>query len=475
MATPRKPGDILLEPASRLGLSGEKIDFELGTLFVPENRDEPNSRIIPVGFARFKALAPTGAPPTFHLPGGPGSSLISLETSILHTIRYRPAGDVVLLDQRGASERGEMLKFSHPAKVQPLDQPLSIERFSKAFTEIAHAAVKEYAAKGIDLRGYHVKQCAADVNDLRRALGYEKISLVANSFGSQWSFAIMRLFPEIIARAVLSGVEPLDLSYDMPSLVLAAMRRNWKEAENDKYLQPYLPADGIEAAAKHVLQRLERTPAKVPVKDPKTGESLTITLGHEDFQLDILKKAPDSAAFILSLFHEHYEDWAPAVLKRRLYPEDTKLIGPLIDTALGYTAERERQLRSDPAREFVGEWNWHAYTATKDIWPTADVGDDFRLPKECPIPVLFHHGAWDLQTPMENALGILRFFPNGRILIIHRGEHGTREPVAKNLPDTFEKLLTFLRTGNMDHLPDAVTLPLPTFTVPNFPAPGAKQ
>src|SRR5262245_54083220 len=55
---------------------GSSVEYELGTLQVPENRQNPNSRTISVGYARFRALAPTGAPPTVHLPGGPGNTYV---------------------------------------------------------------------------------------------------------------------------------------------------------------------------------------------------------------------------------------------------------------------------------------------------------------------------------------------------------------------------------------------------------------
>src|SRR4051812_11489936 len=69
----RKAGDIVLEPATLTTPQTGKVSFEFGTLYVPENRAVPNSRLIGVGFARFKATKDTGAPPTFHLPGGPGT------------------------------------------------------------------------------------------------------------------------------------------------------------------------------------------------------------------------------------------------------------------------------------------------------------------------------------------------------------------------------------------------------------------
>ena len=124
---------------------------------------------------------------------------------------------MVIVDQRGFSERGDVLKYGYRAAEKPLDQPDSIARSGALNVELARAAVAEYANKGIDLRGYTVKECADDVNDLRKALGYDRITLVATSFGAQWSFAVMRRHPDIVARALLSGVEPLDYGYDMPS------------------------------------------------------------------------------------------------------------------------------------------------------------------------------------------------------------------------------------------------------------------
>src|SRR5437667_4610668 len=75
-ANDRKAGEIKIEPASLTTLGGETIPFELGTLYVPENRSDPKARIIGVGFARFRPRHSTGVPPTFHLDGGPGASFL---------------------------------------------------------------------------------------------------------------------------------------------------------------------------------------------------------------------------------------------------------------------------------------------------------------------------------------------------------------------------------------------------------------
>ncbi|MBI3828592.1 MAG: alpha/beta fold hydrolase [Planctomycetes bacterium] len=473
---PHKAGEIVLEPASVSLSANEKVDYEAGVLYVPENRADPKSRIIGVGFARFKAPKPTGAPPCFHLPGGPGNSFLMMLKNVMHHMdRYRTVGDVVLVDQRGFSERGDVLKYSYKTADEPLDQPGSLARSSAAFVEMSKNAVADCSKKGIDLRGYTVKECVEDVNDLRKALGYEKITLVGTSFGSQWSFATMRLHPEIVARALLSGVEPLNFGYDMPSQVYTAMQRYFKEAEQDKTLAPYMPPGGLDAAVKEIARRFDKGPLKVEVKDSKSGQTSTVVLGKEDFQRDLLHKASDGPAFILSLYHEHYAAWALAVAgRRRSRSMEQKLVGPAIDTSLGVTPEREKQLRTDPATEFLGQWNWDAYIASAEIWPSPDVGNDFRIPVETSVPVVFAQGDWDTQTPVENTLSISKSFSKSRVLIAERGGHGVLEPVAQNYPKEWGAIVEFLRTGELPNLPERVKLPAPKFAAPDFPAPAAK-
>jgi pimeloyl-ACP methyl ester carboxylesterase len=477
-----KAGEVFIEPATLTTPETGAVHFELGTLYVPENRADPKSRIIGVGFARFRALQPTGAPPTFHLPGGPGGSYLTvlqqdnkqLARLLERIALFRRIGDVVFVDQRGYSERGDRLTFKYRRPEEPLDQPTRLARSTSAFVDLARAAVAEFAGKGIDLRGYTVKELADDVNDLRRALGYDRITLVGTSFGSQWSFAVMRRHPNIVMRALLSGVEPLDCGYDMPSHVFAAVQRMWWEAEKDPRLQPYLPPGGLAAAAREVLRRLERAPANVKVKDDKTGETVTVVLGREDLQRGF-PRGTDGPAFILSLYYEQYDQWARSVIAgRRSREAELSLIGALIDTSLGVTPRREHLLRTDAGIEFLGQWNFDSYLATAEIWPTADVGDEFRTEVVSRIPVVFAQGDWDTSTPVENVLNVAPYFPNGRVVIATHGGHGVIGPIAEHLPEVMATLLEFLQAGSTANLPARVTLPAPKFTVPDFPPPAAK-
>ncbi len=474
---PRKAGDIAIEAASLTTPAGEKINFELGTLFVPENRADPKSRIIGVGFARFRPPHSTGVPPVFQLDGGPGASFLEglkpgkNNMPVPGIDLYRGIGDVVFIDQRGYSERGDVLKFKYSTTAYPLDQPTSIARYTADYVAISKAAVDAFTRRGFDLRGYDIRECADDVNDLRKALKYQRIILVGQSFGSQWAFAVMRRHREIVARALLFGVEPLNSGYDMPSDVLSAVKRMWREAEKDPRLKPYLPEGGLMAAAKDVLRRLDKAPVRVNVKNRKTGKTATIILGKEDFQRSFAtERGGDQPAFILSLYYRHYDELAQSALAfRQAHAAEEAIIGPLIDTSLGVTPGRKQLLSSDPAIEFLGEWDSRSYLATAGIWPSTDVGDEFRNEIKSDIPVVFVHGDWDTSTPVENTLSVSPYFKNGRVLIVEHGKHAALKRMVEQAPETVSTLMEFVRTGNTAKLPPRLVLPVPKFAMPKFP------
>jgi pimeloyl-ACP methyl ester carboxylesterase len=471
-------GSIKTEKHSFQTKSGEVIHYEIGTLFVPENRNEPKSRVISVGFARFPAaVQPAIAPPLFKLPGGPGGSLLARKKSTnqlrranIELARYRPFCDVVILDQRGFSERGEVLYTTFRSPTRRADQPLTVDHRVSAFKKFALRTVDEFAEREVDLRGYTVKECAHDVADLCKALGYDRITLNGTSFGSQWSFAVMRLHPDIVARALLSGVEPLDHGYDMPSYVFAAVQRMWRTVEQDARFTPYLPDGGMAEAARVVIERLEREPLKLEIEMPKSGKKQTIgVLGPADFPWN-------EPTQILELYYGHTGRWKGMAVARLLRGGSRiRLIGPLIDTSLGVTPERRHRLWSDPATRYLGRGNFAPYLATADIWPSPDVGDEFRTPILCGIPVVFAQGNWDTQTPIENTFEIAPFFTNSRVIIAERGGHGVLGDIATQLPNVRAELVEFLRTGDMEGVPARVTLkPSRRFTPPEF-SPASRQ
>jgi len=469
---------VVIEQRSLTLPSGETVAYEIGTLYAPENRDDPKSRQIGVGFARIKAARPTGAPPVFWLPGGPGLSVLDAFTDTAQQNRLRawltfqPVGDLVVVEQRGYTRRGEMLEEMSDAL--PLDQPATVRADTLAMQALARRAVANHPKA--DLSGYTVAAYAADVDDVRRALGYDKISLFGGSFGSQWSLAVMRLHPDIVARAVLSSVEPLNNGFDRPSHVFASLQRIAYDADQDPDLALYLPKGGLMAAIDALHRRFAAGPVSVPVNDD-AGRPLTVVLGAEDLQLALLSRTTEPErwpAFILALYHGRYDEWARETMAdRRAAP--VKLIGPLVDSSLATTAENAHLLRTDPALPLLGGWNFEGNLVSAPDWPTPDIGDAIRRPRINPSPVVFVHGDWDTSTPIENTLGLLPYFPNGHAILVHRAGHDGTFYQLREDPAAKQAVLDFLRTGAMAGLPTEVVLSTPKFEHPAFPPPAARS
>ena len=419
-------------------------EYEIGVFFVPENRSDPNSRVIAIDYVRFHAKEKKG-PPIFLLPGGPGNTYIGQTPNtfkIPHFERLRAFSDVVFVNQRGYNPRRRDCLVTHRNK--PTPKPNStLDDIVSDYREFAKQVAADYKDSDIDLRGYNITECAADVNDLCKALGYHKIMLMGQSFGSQWCLAVMRNHPEIVERAILTGVEPLNHTFDMPSHIMNAVRRIWKHLDTDPAWAPYLPPGGMEEAAEEVLSRLEN--GGIEVKEGSSGKT-KLVLGPDDFPWDY-------PGVILELFHGNTQHWANGRRRR----DGQLLIFPLIDSSTGVTADRREQLWNDPDVRYVSRSNFASLLATADIWPSADVGDDFRTPVQCDIPVVFIHGDWDRYTPIENTLEIAPFFTNSHTLLIERGGHSPFSQMKEH-PEVYGALMHFAETGSMDGIPEKITV-----------------
>jgi len=62
-------------------------------------------------------------------------------------------------------------------------------------------------------------------------------------------------------------------------------------------------------------------------------------------------------------------------------------------------------------------------------------------------PILFVQGDWDTNTPIENLLGILPYFPNAHAIVVHRGQHAGSLQLLRDRPDLWRAAMAFLNAG----------------------------
>ena len=190
---------------------------ECGYLVVPENRMRIDSRLIRLHVAIFRNWS--GIPvtdPVVHLAGGPGSS--SLEVAGYMFGRGLDAildqRDFILFDQRGTGYSQPRLDCPERTSVTAtlLEMGLSSEAAQSLIVDAFRRCRDRLITEGIDLSAYTSAASAADLNDLRLALGYEKLSLYGVSYGTRLALTLMRDYPEAVSSVVLDSTYPLQVN-----------------------------------------------------------------------------------------------------------------------------------------------------------------------------------------------------------------------------------------------------------------------
>ena len=174
----RREGEIWFEP-TKMEVGGQTYEGERGHLMVRENRKNPNSNLIELVFVRLKSTGDKPGYPTVYLDGGPGSSatgIANVPDYMRAFHKLREVGDVILLDQRGVGRSKPNLSHLASASL-PLDVFADREVALRTFKERAGAAADYFRSKGIDILAYNTIESAHDVDDLRKALGVEKLNL----------------------------------------------------------------------------------------------------------------------------------------------------------------------------------------------------------------------------------------------------------------------------------------------------------
>jgi pimeloyl-ACP methyl ester carboxylesterase len=122
--------------------------------------------------------------------------------------------DFILFDQRGTGYSQPRLDCPERTNLTAtvLGGSLSPEQTQQAILDAFRRCRDRLTAQGIDLSAYNSAASAADLNDLRLALGYEKLNLYAVSYGTRLALTLMRDYPDAVRSAVLDSVYPLQVN-----------------------------------------------------------------------------------------------------------------------------------------------------------------------------------------------------------------------------------------------------------------------
>lgn len=189
---------------------------ECGILTVPENRANPAGRQITLPFAIVRSNNPAAAPDPFvYLSGGPGGPAFGATPLLAEAFApYLDQRDLIVYDQRGVGDANPRLNCpEYSAALQEIsDQDLPAETVVAIEANALVQCRNRHVAEGVDVAQYTSAASAADLNDLRVALGYEQWNLVGISYGTRLALTTMRDFPQGIRSVVLDSSYPLQIA-----------------------------------------------------------------------------------------------------------------------------------------------------------------------------------------------------------------------------------------------------------------------
>ncbi|HEY92815.1 MAG TPA: alpha/beta fold hydrolase [Dehalococcoidia bacterium] len=263
---------------------GQTVDCDY--LTVPEDRSQPDGPTIQLHFAIFRSYSDTPAPdPIVYLAGGPGEH--ALEAASL-TFNQRFASfladrDFIIFDQRGvgysepALDCQELIDLAY----ETLAQDLSPEEGVALGAEAVCSCRDRLVSEGVNLAAYSSAESAADLNDLRLALGYEEWNLYGISYGTKLALTTMRDYSEGIRSVILDSTYPLQVSIntETPANFDRALDVFFGGCAADPACSDAYPE--LETVFWELVEQLNASPVTFSVTQPLSGETYDVLINGD--------------------------------------------------------------------------------------------------------------------------------------------------------------------------------------------------
>ncbi len=420
-----------LEPADcplERGDWAKDAKIECKWLVVPESRGDPKSRTIRLAVVVFRARPPDGTPPLVMLHGGPGDSGIRVFSR--PAVRFSQAREVVIHDQRGNG-------FSEPKlcpefnDVERESQKLKTQQEIKKFRE---ASIRKCVASldaRIERSAYNTDASAADLVDLRHALGYSSWDIFGFSYGARLAQEAMRRDPNGIRSVVL--YKPVTRAPDTYAEIALSTERAFERVFADCNAQPQCRTafPTLEKDFYEIYDDLNRNPLSVQMdQDPsKTPVVLDGKRFVDRIRNDVIMPGDPVKLVRLPLLLNEFRRGDKARAARILIGYNPRVIivsdiviAWLVDCYDNYgkqfRAKRKAingQIRAPFRRDLDEECK---------LWQRRFANASDSQPIRSDIPTLILTGRYDDRTPTEHAKRIASTLTRAYVIEFPSDAHG---------------------------------------------------
>ncbi|MCB9587797.1 MAG: alpha/beta fold hydrolase [Polyangiaceae bacterium] len=443
-----------LHPAGVRGAEGlERCDLKgtlalCGQTSVWENRELESGRRIQLHYAVLRSYSASPArDAVFFLAGGPGQSAITLAHDMAPLLEsVRRERDIVFLDQRGTGQ-------SNPLNCELADPNDPNEQFRTDFNQ--NKLKQCVAALDADTTQYTTAAAVADLEDVRKALGYERVNLIGASYGTRLALAYAREHSSSLRSMVLDGVAPpqLRLFLDFLPDGQRALDQAFDYCERNVDCNRSYPSLRQDFAA--LMARLEREPLIAKVQHPETGEELELTLTADAFASAVrgMLYSAEVSQLLPVVIEQVADGKLDALLTQAMLVshsvQETMSLGLLLSVACAEDLPRvsDAELAEYSNQSFLPASSVTEIRKACDVWPHAIADAKAAEPVVSDVPTLLLSGELDPATPPRWADLTLDGLHQGLHLVVPGQGHGTLSVGC--VPNLVSR---FVRDGNTQGL-----------------------
>lgn len=270
-----------------------------------------------------------------------------------------------------------------------------------------------------------------DLDEVRAALGYERVNLYGASYATMSAMAYLQQYPRRVRAVAIAG--SVTAATKMPLQFAQGSQRSLErlldDCAADAACNGAFPKLKEEFAA--VLARFEKGPVSFTAVNPKTNQTETVSVVRGTFVERIRRMLYrlEPSSRIPLLIHQIYQgDYAALAAGVVVGPQDpatTAAMGMFLTATCseGAGAITEEDILRETRGAFVGDYFIRRHRAACKEWVRGEVPKNFYEPIKSDVPVLMISGELDGATPPEYAAALLKHLPNGRHLLVPNEAH----------------------------------------------------
>ena len=394
-----------------------KVRVTCGYAIVPEDRTSNSSGTIKLAAAVFHSTSANPSPdPVLFLQGGPGGEAVKLSADAYQYLvePFISKRDYVTFDQRGTGLSEPALKCDELDKVyrQDIYGMLNGESREYVYKNALLSCNGLLQANGVNFRGYSTVESAADLRDIVKMLGYEKVNLYGASYGTRLALVTMRNHPEIVRSAILDSVVPVEANMlnQYPSSVQSSLSKLFTTCAASPKCSSAYP--DLENVFWNLVKELDENPVTLSTSAYPMG---TVTETVDGYYLLSVILGLEKVSYLIdtapqTIYRVKEHDYSTLTAAQYALPYDLNGINPgvyvsvmcrehvLATTVEDLLAASQKVKVSDLVwRPFYGDFG--AMFETCKSWGTGGpaLGENDAVVSD--IPSLVIEGAYDSATP----------------------------------------------------------------------------